>query len=213
MMFELNENLQVKKELLQGTVIFTIDNFYKNPDEVYDYLFNREVPLWKIHEKPSHNSIHFFDRRFEKMDNRLIPVLDFMSHLCGQKQSDDYIVTNMMRFLRHDFNDYKNCYWWPHFDLGYNGIVYFNKGDNECGTNLYSIEDEYHYVTNVQTLEHDQPWLPKEEFKILKTLEPEYNRLVLFDGDKFIHGMNIVNDRYFNEEYRMNQVFFFDKED
>ena len=36
-----------------------------------------------------------------------------------------------------------------------------------------------------------------------------YNRLVLFDGDKFIHGMNIVNDRYFSDEYRCNQVFFF----
>ena len=26
----------------------------------------------------------------------------------------------------HEFNDYKNYYWWPHTDGGYNGIVYFN---------------------------------------------------------------------------------------
>ena len=29
MMFELNENLEIKEELFQGTVIYTID-FYKN---------------------------------------------------------------------------------------------------------------------------------------------------------------------------------------
>ena len=34
-----------------------------NPDEVYDFLFNREVPLWKIEQKPSFNTIHFIDKR------------------------------------------------------------------------------------------------------------------------------------------------------
>ncbi len=29
-MFELNENLEIKKELFEGTVIYTIDDFYKN---------------------------------------------------------------------------------------------------------------------------------------------------------------------------------------
>ena len=55
-MFELNPNLEVKKEILLESKIFIVDNFYKNPDEVYDFLFNREVPLWKIEEKPSFNT-------------------------------------------------------------------------------------------------------------------------------------------------------------
>ena len=50
----------------------------------------------------------------------------------------------------------------------------------------------------------------KKKYKIIKTLEPKYNRLVLFDGDEFPHGMNIVNDMYFSNEYRNNQVFFFE---
>ena len=41
MMFELNENLQIKKELFEGTVIYTIDDFYKNPKEVENYLFGK----------------------------------------------------------------------------------------------------------------------------------------------------------------------------
>ena len=203
-MFELNPNLEVKKEILLESKIFIVDNFYKNPDEVYDFLFKRDVPLWKIEEKPSFNSIHFIDKRLDEYDERLTPVIDFLSLLCNQYADSYNIVTNMQRFFKHDFNDYKNCYWWPHQDSGYNGIVYFNK-DNTSGTNLYSVvkdmDDDFP--------EHYRPWRPKENFKILKTLEPEYNRLVFFDGLKFFHGANFPDDRYFGEEYRMNQVFFF----
>ena len=56
-MFELNPDLEIKEEILLESKIFIIDNFYKNPDEVYDFLFNRDVPLWKIEEK--HHSIQF----------------------------------------------------------------------------------------------------------------------------------------------------------
>ena len=203
-MFELNPDLEIKEEILLESKIYIIDNFYKNPDEVYDFLFNRDVPLWKIEEKPSFNSIHFIDKRLDEYDERLTPVIDFLSLLCNQYADSCNIITNMQRFFKHDFNDYKNCYWWPHQDSGYNGIVYFNK-DNTSGTNLYSVVKEM----NDDFPEHYRPWRPKENFKILKTLEPKYNRLVFFDGFKFFHGANFPDDRYFGEEYRMNQVFFF----
>ena len=203
-MFELNPDLKIKEEILLGSKIFIIDNFYKNPDEIYDFLFNRDVPLWKIEEKPSFNTIHFIDKRLIEYDERLLPVIGFLSYLCNQDAESHDIVTNMQRFFKHDFNDYKNCHWWPHQDSGYNGIVYFNKDDNTSGTNLYSVKKQYN-----MTLEHVEPWRPKENFKILKTLEPEYNRLVFFDGLKFLHGANFPDNRYFDEEYRTNQVFFF----
>ena len=209
-MFELNPDLEVKEEILQESKIFIIDNFYKNPDEVYDFLFNRDVPLWKIEEKPSFNTIHFIDKRLIEYDERLVPVIGFLSYLCNQDADSHEIITNMQRFFKHDFNDNKNCYWWPHQDSGYNGIVYFNKDDNTSGTNLYSVKKQYN-----MTDEHFKPWRPKEDFEILKTLEPKYNRLVFFDGLKFLHGANFPDDRYFGEEYRTNQVFFFlgDEED
>ena len=203
-MFELNSYLKINEEILLGSKIFIIDNFYKNPDEIYDFLFNREVPLWKMDQKPSFNTIHFVDRRLEEYDERLLPVIGFLSYLCNQDADSHEITTNMQRFFKHDFNDYKNCYWWPHQDSGYNGIVYFNKGDNTSGTNLYSVKKQYD-----MPLEHVEPWRPKEDFEILKTLKPEYNRLVFFDGLKFLHGANFPDDRYFGEEYRTNQVFFF----
>ena len=207
MMFELNENLKIEKELFEGTVIYTIDDFYKNPKEVENYLFGKpsEIPLHKRHEKPSFNGVYFEDRRHDSEDNLdLKKVYDFLSSLCGQGYEAPDIVTNCSRFKKHEFNDYKNYYWWPHTDGGYNGIVYFND-DSEHGTCFYE-----ELVEKPDVPEHYQPWGAKKDFIVIKTLEPKYNRFVFFDGYEFPHGMNICTDRYFGEEYRKNQVFFFD---
>ena len=207
-MFELNDNLEVKKELFEGTIIYTIDDFYKYPQEVKNYLFGKpnEIPLHKSYEKPSFNAIHFEDRRHDdSIDNLdLKKVYDFLSELCGQGYEAPDVVTNCTRFKRHQFNDYKNYYWWPHTDGGYNGIVYFND-DNKHGTCFYE-----ELIEKPDVNEHYQPWGLKKDFIVLKTLEPKYNRFVFFDGYQFPHGMNICTDRYFGEEYRKNQVFFFD---
>ena len=206
-MFELNDNLKIKRELFRGTIIYTIDDFYKNPQKVENYLFSEpdKIPLHKITRKPSFNNIYFEDRRHGLIDNLdLKKVYDFLSDLCGQGYKNPNIVTNCTRFKRHPFNNYENCYWWPHTDCGYNGIVYFNN-DNEHGTSFY---DEL--VRNPNVNEHEEPWIPKKNYISIKTLEPKYNRFVFFDGYKILHGMNICSDRYFGEEYRKNQVFFFD---
>ena len=212
-MFELNENLKIEKELFEGTVIYTIDDFYKNPKEVENYLFGKpnEIPLHKIYDKPSFNGVYFEDRRHDTEDNldiwysfNLKKVYDFLSGLCGQGYEAPDIITNCSRFKKHEFNDYKNCYWFPHTDSGYNGIVYFND-DDKHGTCLYEV-----LVKPPDVNEHYQPWGAKKDFIVIKTLEPKYNRFVFFDGYEFPHGMNICTDRYFGEEYRINQVFLFD---
>ena len=207
-MFELNDNLEVKKELFRGTIIYTIDDFYKNPQGVENYLFGQpnKISLHKMDEKPSFNNVYFEDRRHDdSIDNLdLKKVYDFLSRLCGQGYEAPDVVTNCTRFKRHQFNDYKNYYWWPHTDGGYNGIVYFND-DSEHGTCFYE-----ELVEKPDVPEHYQPWGAKKDFIVIKTLEPKYNRFVFFDGYEFPHGMNICTDRYFGEEYRKNQVFFFD---
>ena len=204
-MFKLNPHYELIEEELLGSKIYMIDNFYNNPQEIEDYLFAEPAPLHKQHESPSFNNIHFEDRRLNKGDKRLAPIYRFLSDLVSQQPQGNKIRTNQTRFYRNCGNDFENCYWWPHQDSGYNGIIYFNEGC-ECGTNIYKRRGN-----KVMPGEHYKPWRPKEDFKVLKHLEPKYNRLVFFDGFKFLHGMNICNDRYFSEEYRKNQVFFFDR--
>ena len=209
-MFELNDNLEINTEIFQGSKIFTIDNFYENPDEISDYLFKEPAPLHKEYDNPTYNNVLFEDRRLRTYDVRLQPVINFLSKLSSQKPLLYDITTNQTRFNDDEFNDYKNCIWWPHVDEGYNGIVYFNKNDTECGTNLYSQDIDASEMNDYNSIpEHFAPWRQKEKYEKIKTLIPKYNRLVLFDGYKFPHGMNVINDRYFSDEYRINQVFFF----
>ena len=126
-MFELSDNLEINTEIFQGSKIFTIDNFYENPDEISDYLFKEPAPLHKEYDNPTYNNVLFEDRRLRTYDVRLQPVINFLSKLSSQKPLLYDITTNQTRFNDDEFNDYKNCIWWPHVDEGYNGIVYFNK--------------------------------------------------------------------------------------
>ena len=222
-MFELNKNLEIKEDSLLGSKIFTIDNFYENPDEVCDFIFNREVPLWKMEESPSYNGLYFNERRLIEEDYRLKDIYEFLSSLCGMGYKFSDIVTNMIRFSKNDFNDYKNCFMWPHTDRGWNGIVYFNEDEENSGTNLYDpkVLEEEEWQISLSAPEHYSSWRPKEKYSILKTFKSKYNSLCFFDGSKFPHNMNISNDRFFRDiplfsypqvdwnNYRCNQVFFF----
>jgi hypothetical protein len=223
-MFELSEDLKVVEEDLLGSKIYYIDNFYKNPEKVSDYLFNRRVPMWKMNQTPTYNGVHFNDRRLLKKDKRILKVYNFLSSVCGGRIVHEgfrsAISTNMTRFISNSFNDYVNNFWWPHIDYGYNCIVYFNEDEENSGTNLY-------HPNVMNTIEWDQKnanseqymcWRPKERYYLLKTFKSVYNRCVLFDGKKFPHGMNISNDRFFSDiplkkrvswqYHRCNQVFF-----
>ena len=211
--FELN-NKNVEIEYLDGSEIYTIDNFYKYPEIVYEYIFEKPYQegrdcLWKLNEKPSYNGIHFEDRRFTDFDEKVIENYIFLSELINDMPFKPEIYTNDTSFRdigeSKDFNNFQDNYWWPHRDYGYTGIVYFSE---EGGTNLYSNEttdDKDNKIVN----EHYEPWRSKSDYKLLKTLEPKYNRFVFFDGLKFLHGMDISNNRYFKGERRKNQVYFF----
>lgn len=218
-MFEINKNAEVREEQFFHTKLYTIDDFYLNPDEVVEYITKPLPPLrwqcqcaecrkWKRTEQIQ----HYEDRRVIKDNPDLIEAYEALSGLCGQPPaySNQRVITNQVKFIGDELNTYKTHYWWPHVDRGYNGIVYLNH-DEDNGTNIYDYYHMQEYVAR-SSKEHLDSWREKERYILLKELKPKYNRLVLFDG-LFLHAMNICNDKFFGEEYRLNQVFFFyDKE-
>ncbi len=215
-MWELNDNLNVTHITIDGSPAYIIDDFYKDPDRIARWLFCRETPLWKVQERGTRNGIDFQDKRLDILSKRL-PAHDFLQNLCGQNFEGDQptIITNQHRFLNTPYNQrYHSHYWWPHNDLGYNAIVYFNKDDNINGTNIYDAET----WNVIEVPESVEPWIPKTYSKIIHTFQAKYNRCVFFDGKKFPHGMAINDDRYHCNDfrnadwntYRVNQVFFFE---
>jgi hypothetical protein len=214
MLFDINPKMDLSMETFQGSKIYTIDNFYYDPDEVVDLIGKIPKRLHKIESNPTHNGIHFEDFRDIIYIEELESVYFFLSILSGSKPTSYNFVTNVTRFKNNSFNDYKNGYWWPHRDDGYTAIIYLNDNDDsECGTNLYDLLSEEEKIVTDNIPEHYQPWRSKEKYRLLKTLKPKYNRLVFFEAKKFLHGMNISNNTYFDEKFRMNQVLFFESHD
>jgi hypothetical protein len=213
-MFELSENLEVEIDFVCDSKVFIIDNFYKDPDTIVNFLSTQRSDLWKMEDEyqPSHNGIYFEDRKHQIQSKEIHQAYFFLQRLCHQKiHCLNDIDTNMTRFKRDSFNDYVNCYWSPHRDIGYTAVVYLNPNDNQSGTNLYGSLDPEHEPVDEYS-EHYFPWRPKNKYKLLKTLNPKYNRMVMFDGRRFLHGANICNEDYFDQTYRLNQVYFFEYE-
>lgn len=191
-------------EYFNGSPIYTFDNFYKDPTAVIDFIDSHEPILWKNWETQTYNGIFFKDLRHNIVDDRFGIVTDFLSGVCNQRVGEPTkIVTNKITFKHFEFNDYFNNYWGPHRDMGYNGIIYLNK--QETFTNLYTCVEEDEW----QVPEHAAPWRSKSKYKVEKQLTGKFNRLILFDGAKFLHGMSIDNDEFFRDNYRFNQVVFF----
>ena len=191
-MWEINDNLHVHTHHVDGKPIYEVENFYKNPTRVARFLFNRDAPVWKGTQEGKYD-----DRRWCDWCNRY-PAFDFLDKMTGLKW-DTALMTNMFRATSFP---YKTHYWWIHNDPCLNAIVYFNKDDEVNGTNLYKPPYE------AKTWEDEEPEIPKEEAELLYHIKPTYNKLVVFDGEYFPHGMAINDARYFGNTYRINQVFF-----
>ena len=220
-------NTEVKSYDLFGTKLYVVDNIYKYPEKVARYLFSRETAWHKVGDPWSKNGKEFEDRRLFVYDNQAVPLFWFCSKLAGQHLYGEHIQTNVMRWKDNKFNaKYKTHYWWAHLDSGYNGIVYFNRGKDLNGTNIYHPKvmkrkwfRDMHNDTEGVT-EHSTPWIPRKKLEVVHHIEPQFNRLVLFDGAKLPHGCAVEDKRYFTEDihkkthwenYRVNQVFFLDE--
>lgn len=203
-LFDINDLKNLVVEEFCGSKIYIMDDFYKHPEEVLSLLYNVKPNIWKEKETPSFNTIYFDDLRHNFDDNRLLPVTKALSSICNEySPQPTRVVTNITRFKDKNFNDFKNNYWWPHCDLGYTALIYLNTFTYP-GTNIYEpIEQD-----DWDTIEHYEPWRPKSKYKIIKTIEARFNRLVMFDGRKFFHGMNVSDDKFFNST-RINQAIFF----
>ena len=209
--FDINYASPVRTETFMGSNIYYIDDFYKNPHLILKLLDTIPAKVhhpWRDLKFESNNGVYFDDKRHTNKFVEMEKVTSYLSKICGTilDQDPNMLLSNKTRFYPHVFNDYKNNFWHPHTDPGYTGIIYFNKGDSVCGTNLYKeiLPDK-----EKQHGEHVTPWRSKSKWEIIKTLEPKFNRCILFDGSYFPHGMHIPNERYFRNEYRLNQVVFF----
>ena len=83
--------------------IYWMDDFYKRPDDVYNYLLSIEPPLWKVGPewelgRGTLNTKYFEDRRHMMKHPGICSLYDKVADICNQDPLDDEIVTNFTRF-------------------------------------------------------------------------------------------------------------------
>lgn len=218
--WEHNDLSNIQVEDFEDSKIYWMDDFYKYPDLVFEHITKEQPPLWKHDEddeelmEKTYNAKYFEDRRWDNIPAPGLEIVhDALSKIFGQ-ESDDHgnVVTNHTRFYTdeksREINDYKNMWWWPHSDSGYNAIIYLNKCEDgtELGTSLYKQLKPDPVQDHVS--EHMRPWVDKSYWERIASFKSKYNRMVAFDGFKYKHGMAVENDRWFHET-RVNQVLFF----
>ncbi len=209
--FEINDLYDIQEIELYGSKLYIKDNFYKYPNLVLNFIELHQSEIWKQHEKPSYNSVYFEERRHHIQVSEILNISNNLSKIVNQNPVVQYtLATNYIKFLDKNFNDYRNNYWWPHKDMGYTAIIYFDNFDEEIpGTNLYKKVKPYNFEDYP---EHYCPWINKEKFEVIHSFKSKFNRLVMFDGNKFLHNMAIEDDRFFYNIFRKNQVIFFTEE-
>ena len=199
-MFDLNENIQNIKTLPSSNGVYQLDNFFKYPEKIADFLSETPCPLWKKEQGCSYNGMKFIDRRHFIPNN---PFKKIVSNVIGFDGGNEECYSNCMTLLDREYNNYKENFWCPHTDSGWMVcMVYLNKNYDGPGTNIYSqIEEDYDNIP-----EHMIPWRSRKKYKLVTQTQAKFNRFVMFDGD-LLHGAAFEDDTFFYIE-RKNLVSF-----
>ena len=206
-------------EFDRDTNVIYIDNYYENPEDVYQYIKQRKYPLWKYNEErgDSPNGIEYLDCRIvDKVGHPTRQGIASYERLCelaaqygyhrGRYHWEDLFEVNCFKAL--DNYDPKLQHF-PHVDGNFgdplhactiNFLVYMDKVENG-GTAVYK-------PAWLQNNEQTTLLQPVEEIMDLDYIIPaKFNRAVLFSGAQ-MHGAYITDYSKYMDDWRYSVVNF-----
>lgn len=210
---ELSENWQITYD---GTAL-VIDNFYKNAEEIYEHLCNRDYPMWKYDKDiTTKNGVNYKDCRILDLipfpNNLYLSQFEKIIELCrkhwwqgGYKWQPTFEI-NCFQTINIFDNKLQH---FPHIDSELNGLdnqatlnmlVYLDKEENG-GTAIY----EGNLIKNNEQKNLLYP--VKEKFNIKKIIKSKFNRCVIFTGNK-LHGAYIEDYTKYVDKWRFTQIIF-----
>ena len=200
-------NVKNKKELIvNGHSIFIFSSFYVNPQSVLDKAL-KISPFIHKEDPLTLNTLKFLDLRHKTNMPELDPLINYFEDLTKQKCTHKHhnFKTNIQKWFKGPFNNYKENYWWPHYDEGHALLIYLNKNSI---LNLY--ENTEYFKIQQRVHEHIKPWHPKKHYHLIKELKMPFNSAILFPANMILHGCGLNDDYYFSN-FRIIQAVFFKK--
>ena len=201
--------------------VLTIPNFFANPEDIYEHLSNRPVPMWKYNpERNSRNGVDYLDCRVVDTvghpSREYINSLETMKSLCRRYwwkgdyntslSGGEQIEINCFKTLSVTDNKFQH---YPHIDsdLGcpdststLNLLVYLDKEENG-GTAVYGGE----WIHNRE--EQNLLYPVEELFDIEHVIPAKFNTCVIFPGNR-LHGAYIDDYNKYKDNWRYSYVKF-----
>ena len=196
-MFEINN-----KKVEEFKHFKVIRDFYKNPDEVVEFIHRYEPQPHKSPLGYFSQGYDFDDMRHHILTYQIKPVWDFLSTVTKQRpwQGDPdqkYSIETNYTYFRQV---YQNKHFYPHRDFGQTAMVYLDK-EISNGTNIYK-----NISWDESKNEHRDHYCNDNEVDVIAHTPSEYNKLVIWNGLE-LHGL--CQDEKYIDKWRLNQVFFF----
>ena len=204
-LFEVNN----KREVISfDNDVLIIDNWYKNYEDIYNFLSHTYAPRWK-YVPESRNFIDYYDCRLLIINQQSsLPYMERMRNIFKSLFKEYYkdyshfvydsrsLEFNIYKNIKRDVSN--NLQHFPHRDTKYNVIVYLDKVCSG-GTSIYDIE-------HIEDTEHFN--ILFDASNISKSIIPAIpNRCVIFHGNNY-HGGYIEDHNKYVEDWRINQTLF-----
>lgn len=198
--FRLNPDMTYVVETIHGRPVVFVDNVYKNPDRVAEYLECCPILSHKPQDPTKGNGKDFYDGRqciTEAYDSMWFEVHQQVAALMGVY---NYHFDGGCMFNITVLKSSPKGHWFPHTDPNcINAIVYLNKcNDYGPGTSFYKSFN-YHGKG-----EHYDPWVTEADES--HCILDRYNCGVFFEGDIY-HSMRLVGNTFVDRP-RFSEVHF-----
>lgn len=190
-----------------------VDNFFDYPDEIRDFGLQQEFFLDEENRWPGKRTKPLYEINSSLFQTSLNKIFSLFFNLKDTKIS----WVSDARFQLVD-NKYKDG--WIHRDENIlTAIIYLSKTQNNSGTTIYSpidpINTEIKHVDKKVESFKDFSLIEKndgyrednnKQFKPSVTVQGDYNRLVIFDGNLFHGANNFYGEN--DSSSRLTLIFF-----
>lgn len=198
--FSLNTRWDVTIQSYNNSYILFIDNVYKNPLKIYQYLKTAPIFSHKPTRQGSLNGKDFLDGQhvlhphfYNDKGRQLLISKICKFYKLPLPKFPLYTFFNQFKLLQ----DYPGLdyYWNIHIDNALNVLTYLNPDENiSPGTSIY--EPALKNLEQDGSIgEHVHPWVHNKFFNEKLCLLSKFNSSVVFPGE-WPHSQKIIDNRY-----------------